>query len=41
MKKDYQKKTPTYAKVIAAILVGIMAFTAASAVLMVLLQHTH
>lgn len=39
MKKEYEKKTPTYAKVIAGILAGLMAFSAAATVIMVLLSQ--
>ncbi len=41
MKKDYQKKTPTYAQVIAAVLVGIMAFSAAAIAILAIIQHVH
>ncbi len=39
MKKEYEKKTPTYAKVIAGILAGLMTFSAIATVLIVLLSQ--
>ncbi len=42
MSKKYEKKTPTYVKVVAGILVGIMIFGAAATVITILVsQHAH
>lgn len=40
--KTYEKKTPTYVKVIAAVLAGLMIFSVVATVLTVLVtQHIH